>query len=113
MPVKIDMSKFDGPWEEFVRRTQVLPRVLQNEAAILIERVFKATAPYKTGALKSSIRPEFRGDRIIVSPHVEYARRVQERGRSAGYVERAEMAARPLLQPVLEARAKEYIEEGI
>ncbi len=112
MAVTIDMTKFKGPMSLLKERARNLPKVLVKEAGIVVERVMKYHAPYLTGALKSSIFPEWHGNRILVTPHVYYAIYTQKRGKSRGWVERTYAASFPLLTPALNVKAKLYIEEG-
>lgn len=112
MTISIDLSEFEGPWEEIARRLQKLPQELMEEAARVVEYAMKRTAPYRTGALKSSVYPTESGNVIMVGPHVYYAPYVEYRGRSAGYIERAAAAAEPLLPQALQARAQEFVEVG-
>lgn len=110
--ISLDLSEFTGRWDELVHRFQTLPGELMEEAARVVEYSMKRTAPYKTGALKSSVYPTQDDQYIMVGPHVYYAPYVEYRGRSAGYIERAAAAAEPLLPQAIQARAQEYIEGG-
>jgi len=112
MNISVDLSEFTGNWEELARRLQQLPQELMEEAARVVELVMKRTAPYRTGALKSSIYPTESEKVVMVGPHVYYAPYVEVRGRSKGYIERAAAAAEPLLPQAIQARAQEYVEVG-
>lgn len=110
--IDLDLSEFEGRWDEIVSRLQRLPQELMEEAARVVELAMKRTAPYKTGALKSSVYPTADERYIMVGPHVYYAPYVEARGRSAGYIERAAAAAEPLLPQAIQARAQEFMEVG-
>lgn len=113
MDITIDLSGFTEPYAQLAERAKKLPMALVLEASILVEHAMKIHAPYKFGTLKSSIYPEIRGNRILVTPHVYYAVYTQRRGKSKGWVERTAAGAHPMMQAVLDARMEEVLGGGL
>lgn len=74
----VDLASFRAAW---TRKLEDLPRFIRaslEEAGTIVKQEMEATAPVRTGALRSSIRVFVEGNSVSVMPTVPYAIYVNE-----------------------------------
>ena len=71
--VRIDLSEFDRAWKEKTEAFKAAVRRALEEVGALIKDEMQGNAPFRTGALRSSIQVQVEDTRALIGPTVKYA----------------------------------------